>query len=101
MIIFALVQIKKYATVRHDRYLAECNLDLEKWKTAREERKLWEDSHLSCFDFDDPDYQQLWNIEIGAEDLYLLQMSKTCYCANISWEDYKFEREKYQKEWEQ
>jgi len=76
---------------------------LEKWKTAREQRILWQESYR-WLSFDHPEYQKLWEIEIGAEMLYLLHTELTVLGMNlfrgvsISWSDYCFERKKAEQE---
>ena len=70
----------------------------EKWKTARETRLLWKNEHWLNFNFSDPEYQRLWEIEIGAEDIYLLHLNHVCSGASISWHDYKYESEESQCE---
>jgi len=69
---------------------------MEKWKTAREKRLLWKDSHPWFYDFDDPEYQRLWEIEIGAGDLYLLSIGGIS--PGISWSDWRFERRKAEQD---
>lgn len=85
--------IARCIKARVDLYHARADLLRKKWNTARERRFLWKDEHMSCFNFDDPEYQRLWDIEIGAEDLYLLYISITCHSPGISWRDYTYERE--------
>ena len=76
-------------------YEAESKLLQEKWKTAREFRLFWKDKHPFDFNFNDPEYQTLWEVEIGAEDLYLLHISNICHGACISWTDYKLEEKEF------
>jgi hypothetical protein len=89
--------VQRYIKNRLAALDASIDLLRKKWKMAREERLLWRDEHLHLsyfnFDFNDPEYQRLWNIEIGAEDLYLQRISIACSGAMISWYDYTCERE--------
>jgi|GEM_PF-1593325 hypothetical protein len=79
---------------------ARTDLLRKKWKTARKERLLWRDEHWLNFNFDDPEYQRLWEIEIGAEDLYLIRINSVCHGASVSWQDYTHEREESEhQEW--
>ncbi|MDR3558098.1 MAG: hypothetical protein P4L61_01055 [Candidatus Pacebacteria bacterium] len=68
---------------------SERKLLMEKWKTVREQRISWQESH-PWLGFDNADYQELWEIEIGAEDLYLLCINGIS--PGISWSDYCFEK---------
>jgi hypothetical protein len=69
------------------------NLLIQKWKTAREKRLLWKEKHYDSFNFYDSDYQELWDLEIGAEDLYLLNLPSQG--GNVSWSDYISERREF------
>ncbi|HEY4504067.1 MAG TPA: hypothetical protein VJJ28_03085 [Candidatus Paceibacterota bacterium] len=56
-------------------------LDLlfQKWRTHRERRLLWKESHSGFFhnfDFNDPEYQELWNIEIGSQLVYIMALDE-------------------------
>src|SRR5690348_15046289 len=42
------------------------------WERAMENRKIWKDCYPYAFDFSHYEYQRLWEIEIGAEYLYLM-----------------------------
>jgi uncharacterized small protein (DUF1192 family) len=68
---------------------------MEKWKTAREERIAWQERY-QWLGFDHPEYQKLWEIEIGAEDLYLLSIGGIS--PGISWSDWRFERRKAERD---
>ncbi|MDE2188349.1 MAG: hypothetical protein KGJ35_01315 [Patescibacteria group bacterium] len=59
------------------------------WKDARKKRIEWKEDH-AWLDFDHPEYQSLWESEIGAEDLYLMYIGRTS--PSISWSDYCAER---------
>ncbi|MEN9524474.1 MAG: hypothetical protein RL536_543 [Candidatus Parcubacteria bacterium] len=63
---------------------------------AREKRLLWRDSNLSCYDFDHPEYQELWEMEIGAEDIYLLSINGLVH--GMSWADYCHERQEFEND---
>lgn len=96
VIILGLVfVVTQYIKNSFTTYNARAELLKEKWKTARNVRMLWKEAHTQCFDFNDQEYQELWNIEIGAEDLYLLY-DRYGWC--ISWGDYKFEQKEYERE---
>lgn len=85
-----------YFKARIARKNAEIKLLMEKWKLAREKRELWKEEHVWLFNFDDPEYQRLWEIEIGAEDLYLLSISGIS--SGISWSDWRFEQKQANQE---
>lgn len=82
---------------------AEIELFREKWKVAREERITWQERHW-WLGFDCPEYQRLWEIEIGAEILYLISMQVTILGvvltrgASISWSDWRFEQKQANQE---
>jgi hypothetical protein len=80
--------LKAYA----ERKVAEIDLLREKWKTARERRRLYKEER-PWINFDDPEYQRLWEIEIGAEDFYILSIKCNDYNINISWFHWRLERE--------
>ena len=97
-----VLHIWKYIESRLALFHARTDLLREKWKTARVERLLWKDEHW--FNFDDPEYQRLWEIEIGAEDLYLIRINSVCHGTSVSWQDYTqdytYEREESEpQEW--
>lgn len=76
-------------SVMRDKYRTEearQKLYLAKWAVAQEKRKLWEDQHYFDLDFKDSEYQRRWEVEIGAEYLYL--MSINGFGRAISWDDY-------------
>jgi len=80
-------------------YDARAKLLRKKWKAARKARLLWKDEHTLCFNFGDPEYQKLWEIEIGAEDLYLLYSDSVLFHGiSMSWQDYKFEQKESERE---
>ncbi len=74
------------------------SLLIKRWKLAREERIEWRESY-GWMDFNHPEYQRLWEIEIGAEDLYLLYNKGISY--GISWSDYCFEKRLAEQETEE
>ena len=81
--IFCFVQFwKKRERAHEDRR----RVLLDRWCRARGDRRDWEDENRFRPNFDDPEYQSLWNIEIGAEDLYLMHI-KGRFPA-VSWSDY-------------
>ena len=95
-----VLHVWKYVRSRINLFHARADLLRLKWKTAREERLLWKDEHWLNFNFDDPEYQRLWEIEIGAEDLYLIWIDSVCHGASVSWHDYTHEREESEhQEW--
>jgi hypothetical protein len=67
-----------------------------RWRHARTIRENWKkkwkkDHPYNTFDFNNTHYQWLYNIEISAEDLYLLSVDgRGCV---ISWNDWLYERE--------
>lgn len=65
----------------------------KRWIIARTQRQLWKKTHHFIFDFHHHEYQRLFQIEIGAEDLYLLSLSPLVIEDNISWTDYDREQE--------
>ncbi len=67
-----------------------------KYHSARWQRMEWKKDHVDFFDFNHPDYQRLWEIEIGAEDLYLLHLNGIY--SGASWSDYQFEKRKFEQE---
>jgi hypothetical protein len=78
-----------YLKARCERKEAETKLLMEKWKTAREKRKLWRIRN-PWSRVDHEDYEELWRIEIGAEDLYLLSINGQGHA--MSYNDYNHER---------
>ena len=74
--------------------MAKIKLLRTKWELAREGRLLWKEQHWSGFNFHDPEYQRLWEIEIGAEALYL--MHGPTYWHAMSWDGYKAERQDFE-----
>jgi hypothetical protein len=83
----------KLLKARLNLFNAEADLLRVKWQLARDRRKLWRDEHLSYFNHLDPEYVRLWEIEIGAEDLYLLHINRLINAGvAISWSDYKSEQ---------
>jgi len=59
------------------------------WESARNKRKLWKEEY-PWLNFDHPDYQELWQIEIGAEDVYLLSINGAK--PSTSWSEYNLEQ---------
>jgi hypothetical protein len=63
---------------------------------ARQERQWWYKDHQMFFDFYHPEYQRLWEIEIGAEALYIIRaqgfIGRLATHAYISWSDYRIEK---------
>jgi hypothetical protein len=93
-----VLHLWKYIESRIALFHARTDLLRQKWKTARKERLLWKDEHW--FNFDDPEYQRLWEIEIGAEEFYLIRINSVCHSASVSWQDYTHEREESEhQEW--
>ena len=90
--LLVFTQVLKAWAKRKD---AEIKLLLEKWETAREERIAWKERY-QWLGFDHPEYQKLWEIEIGAEDLYLLYIRGISL--GISWSDWRFERRKAEQD---
>lgn len=90
----ALLVLLKIKKGKNSLFHVHTNLLLEKWNTARERRLLWKDQHLWNFNFDDPEYQELWEIEIGAEECYLLGIGNRFGDTRLSWQNYIEEREK-------
>jgi len=70
------------------------------WKKAREQRLAWKKEHATDvnFNFYDPEYQRLWNIEIGAEDYHILCNGLEKITVGVSWGDYIAERNEYSKQ---
>jgi hypothetical protein len=68
-----------------------------KWCQARHDRECWKQNHLEFFNFDDPEYQKLWMIEIGAEDLFFLKLRKGLSWLKISWSGYNVEKNEYER----
>jgi len=75
------------------------NFLMGRWKRARDERMRWKNDHQWA-SFDDPEYQRLWEIEIGAEDLYLLSMMSwpRINGYDTSWHDYCYEQDQAEQE---
>ncbi len=71
----------------------EARLDFlsSRWQSARQRRLRYVEDH-PFFNFRDTEYQRLFEIEIGAEDLYLLHRSRFAKGVNISWRDYCHEQ---------
>jgi hypothetical protein len=61
-----------------------------KWREARNKRLEWKKEHEFSFDFHDPEYQTLWDIEIGCEAAYQI-LGTTGIGVTISWDDYCIE----------
>ena len=81
--------IKRYASENE-----KLRIDLlEKWENARDDRITWCEDHGSQYNFDHPEYQELWDIEIGADALYIMS---EIYLVNrpdeISWPEYQAEK---------
>lgn len=97
MIVFLSIPISCYAT-RYFKRRRQILMRLEcNWLDAKMERLSW---RINCDDtlfyFDDPVYQELWLIEIGAEDCYLHRVNWPR--KNTSWQEYLEEREFCQKQ---
>lgn len=60
-----------------------------KLKGARDRRTHWKRDHPWA-GINHPEYQKLWEIEIGAEDLYLLFTREDL--PNMSWSEYNLEQ---------
>ncbi len=67
------------------------------WQQARHDRKQWKEDHREFFDFDHPEYQRLWMIEIGAADLFFLRRDKDSGWVNVSWDKYQTEKKEYEE----
>jgi hypothetical protein len=50
---------------------------------------MWKEEH-PWLNFEHPEYQELWEIEIGAEDLYLLSIKGAK--PSTSWSEYNLEQ---------
>lgn len=92
IILLLILLVSQVIKARMETLEARRKLLLVKWKAARNRRQLWKEEHLSYFDFNNPEYQTLWEQEIGSEDLYLLNICFWCKGVSISWSDYCFER---------
>lgn len=67
---------------------------LFEWTKARDERYSWIKKHSYGYDFNDSEYQKLFEIEIGAEILYLIHTDFFVFPSKfqaISWSDYVIE----------
>jgi len=69
---------------------------LFRWKAARSERTRWKDDRVCFFDFNHSEYQRLFEIEIGAEDVYLMYVGK--HARGISIVDYHLEKRQSEQE---
>ena len=52
---------------------------LHEWQSNREKRLLWKNNHSGRFDnfnFNDPEYQELWDREIGSQAVFLLALER-------------------------
>lgn len=91
--------IRTYIREQVARNKSKRELLLEKWRSARQERQQWYEDHRLFFDFYHPEYQRLWEIEIGAEALYIFQeqgcLGRLTRHVHISWDDYKAEKHSF------
>ena len=67
---------------------------LKKVSEARYKRIRWKMCHPYLFDFYHYEYQQLWDIQIGAELVYIHNGGCTFF---VSWADYCQEREEAER----
>ena len=93
--VLTISQCCKFFTKRDKDTRFKRNFLRGRWKKAKDNRLRWKNEHPWA-SFDDPEYQELWEIEIGAEDLYLLSIKIRGY--HISWSDWCFARKKAQQE---
>ena len=95
MLIVCILVLVPFFEARANRKVHQKILLREKWKIAREKRILWKEEHPWA-NFDDFEYQELWEIEIGAEVVYIFVTR--CRKYGISWSDWSFARKKAQQE---
>lgn len=78
---------------------SERELLLTRWKSAQQERRWWYQDHQTFFDFYHPEYQKLWEVEIGAEALYIFYeqrgLGRFTKHVHTSWSDYKMEKDHF------
>lgn len=68
-----------------------------KWCNARHKRVRWKEDRAAFFDFDHPEYQRMWMVEIGAEDVWFMKLPENQSWLKISWRGYCEERARYEK----
>jgi hypothetical protein len=68
---------------------------LERLTRARKNRTNWEDDHQPLL-FGHPEYERLWEIEVGAQDLYVIYGGVGIL--GSSWVEYCVKRDKAKRE---
>ncbi len=91
--------IRNYIRVYSARKESTRQLLHSAWRLAREHRQQWYEDHRSFFDFYHDEYQRLWDIEIGAEVLYIFHeqgfLRRLTRHVHISWDGYKAEKHSF------
>lgn len=92
-----LIWTKLVIPVRTERKLKKSYLELSKiqWRRARRERLSWK-ARNPYSSFYDPDYQELWELELGAEAEYWIRRMGWCNSEDV-WTEYFQEQAKAHK----
>lgn len=77
------------------RHLRRIDTLIHCWRLARNERERWKEDHKAFFNFNHPEYQRLFEIEIGAEDIYLMFAGR--HARGISMTDYLLEKRLFEQ----
>ncbi|MDO8575250.1 MAG: hypothetical protein Q7R78_00920 [bacterium] len=96
LLFFILMAIPFYRIFQARKMRIDANLKLLRWRwlVAKDQRLLWKADHLLFFDFNNDEYQILWDKEIGAMEAYTLFYQKHYLAdvSNSSWWDFIQER---------
>ena len=99
LILLLAIPVLQVIKAKMKTFEAESDLLMEKWKLARDRRRGWKEDHRFSFNFNNSEYQTLWDLEIGSEYIYLLHLSDAGIKGdNISWADYCIEKRQAEEE---
>lgn len=93
------IPLSHYIKLYFKKYDDRFHTLLRIWQKAKQERIEWRKDHYFDFNFDNPEYQKLWHIEIGAEINYIITFNNIIrHKDSESWQSYLCEKSESERE---